>query len=44
MNIISQILSAKDDKPAQASIPGTWSNGEPKSVRDAYDAKQGGKK
>lgn len=47
MNIISQmIVSAKDDKPAQASIPGTWPNGEPKSVRDAYDAKQskGGKK
>lgn len=43
MHIFSSVIHA-DDKSATDGKSSTWPNGEPKSVRDAYDRQQGGKK
>ncbi|MBA9002060.1 hypothetical protein HNR21_000942 [Actinomadura cellulosilytica] len=32
-------MASKVTNAPGSSTPGTWPNGEPKSVRDAYDAK-----
>ena len=49
MHILAQMIVCADQRTSsggsgQTSTKGMWPNGEPKSVRDAYDAKQGGKK
>lgn len=43
MQILALVYATNDKSATDGQSP-TWPNGEPKSVRDAYDRQQGGKK